>query len=304
MYILTVFSVVSGQYCYNFSKSICYPCNNGDFCNQKMDRTKILRPPINFYIDYMHYANTNIMVIEELHMITYYSCNRTYLQVSPKSFYPKNRSFLTFSRNAAPILESINITTFQTCLETYCGRQSNNRLECHMGPYRNMFDFQFSSIVTLSCIENITYALIDSDNTPMVKLNWFFFNARNLVYVTLRLKQLKTFECNTFSFLELLRVLQLHVDFNVSSSDGYDCFFGHNQNLVLLDVEGKRTWNPCYHYDSYTLRTRKSITIVMVLILFTVPFVLSIIIYKFYKHYWRDNDNINNVSLFCNDIFV
>ena len=252
---ITVWETVTAvQYCLNYDKRICFPCDvNKDsltYCDKISASMKYLFLPSNLTMDYDQYSNSSIRIIEQRHTLTFYPCQydlsvSPYLQVDPHSFYPIG-STLNLSRPQLPKLNSIkHVNKIQACLETYCSGTKNNQFRCFQ-PFSANSRFSFNDIVTTDCVQNISSAYIWSRKILKIRNNYFLLNAYNLIHLTLDLDNLKWLRCNDFKRLKHLRLVEIRFHSSLlARTNNYTCIFQYNPKLVLVDINGQWIWNPC-----------------------------------------------------------
>ena len=250
--ILVIFKLISDtdadtvQLCLTYFKAICVTCQKYDtFCKPITTDMKIIHFDYNVIIDYKSYMNTNINMIEEPGIVTYYPCSDPigYFQVNSFTYYPigRNPSFLKEEIKGAGFRTPKN--QFQKCLETYCLKINNNILSCHSG-FIDSLDFEFNAKVKPRCVQNITYVQITSDYLSSIRRNYFFHQALNVISLKLNYISLRSIKCNSMKYLRNLKEIRFRV-VNFTEEISPLCIFRHNPYLLLIEINHNVYWNPC-----------------------------------------------------------
>ena len=265
--------------------SVCVICNQTEFRNNEClpikATTKAIISRSDINISYEQYAKRDsaIQLIEEPTKITFYTCpkhHNSYLQVSSENYYPINSTMNVFVPSIRGNNPAIMKDNFQKCLEQYCYNHPQNIFQCLQV---KRLDFNFNTIITVSCIQNITYAfLLFVDDFNEIRPNYFFKRATNLIYLELKTANLKTIACSTFMAMKRLRVLRIDSRL-MNSNYKTKCLFTHNWNLVRVTINGFSTWR-----DSCNpMKQRPITTLVLILLslsaLFLFVIICSIIVY-------------------------
>ena len=241
--ILPVVITNPSQLCSTTFVNICFSCQHIDgLCDNITDNMKIIVFPDNKKIDYSWYIRTNIRIIIQTGKLTFFSCNKNwdFIEVDPNYYYP-HKIKLNLSNIHVAVTYSKVVTEFQTCVQTYCSNQ-NNHFECYNHVVDNL-NFEFDTSVNPKCLQNITFASIESPNLKLIEPNTFFLNVFNLIYLKLELINLKTFQFNVLQNLKFLKMIKL-VYFN-RNLVCLDCIFRFNPNLVLINAQDTIVWNSC-----------------------------------------------------------
>ena len=245
-------SVLPLRYCLSYMENICFPCDDKDgFCDEIANEVLIIRAARHEIVNYTSYVNSSVKIIEENHVMTYYSCPNQlepYFQVNPINYYPLERKLNFTTIKTMPYVAEIDSkNVFQACLNTYCSKIRNNQLKCH-GYLSKSLLYSFDSVVTPECIQNITSVRITSDHRLDVERSrHFFHNAYNLVFLRFDVKEVISVRCNVFQNLKNLREIQLVL--RTIQYDKYKCLFRFNPGLVKVEVNDKWIWNQCLIED-------------------------------------------------------
>ena len=237
------------QLCLSYFKTMCYSCNNvnidNNYCIEITTDMKLIHFDYNLTIDYQSYINTNIKMIEEPGIVTYYPCWNPigYFQVNSYTYYPIERipGFPVKSSLADGFRTRRN--HFQKCLETFCLKFKDNSLKC-LNPLIDSLDFEFNAIVHVNCIQNVTYAYIDSDRLLRIRRNYFFHQAFNLVHLKLNFKNLTSIKCDSMQYLRNLKEVIINI-LNFTNRINPMCIFRKNPYLVKVTINNQNFWNPC-----------------------------------------------------------
>ena len=252
------------QTCFTNSTEICYPCTSTMNCKLIGNEMKVIRSTNrNTTINYGTYVGGHVKIIEEPEVVTFYSClgmtargDKTgYLQVNPFTYHPINHE-LEF-RNYPLGRNFLKMSTrFQKCLNSHClhnnnNNNNNNRLECIiLMETRLDFDFDFNSVTTLECVQNITFAHLNAPNVTVLRENHFFRNAYNIIYLELNVGHLGVLECDTFEYLSHVRVIRYSSssssDSNGNELNQFACILQHNPSLVRVIVNNNSIWSNCH----------------------------------------------------------
>ena len=245
-------------YCLNYVTDMCISCDYNDYyCDEISSEAKMIQINRNASVDYEKYVHTNVKIIQEYRLNTYYSCPNMfdkYLQVYSYNYYPitNQLNFSSIVSRSPPIFHWGHISVIlQNCLETFCSTDQNHIFICHGLSFTNL-QFVFNDIVTPYCLQNITTTCIISKTMLDVDRSLYFFtNAYNMIYLMLDVKDLKNLRCNRFQKLVNLRELELvfpaDTDFD---PENYKCIFRYNPNLVKIVMNDKWLWNECITYDT------------------------------------------------------
>ena len=289
----------------------CIFCQKRTFhdklCIERASDVKVLTILGKTSVNYDRYINSSIKLINERNLKTFYSCF-DYFQVYTYTFYPVRLNLL-FLQEPQGIVPSRLQGTFQRCLDKFCSatiRTNNynyNRFLCYENRLKSL-DFLFNYMVTLSCVQNITYAFISSQWIEMLDVNYFFSNAYNLVYLKLELLNLKKIESRVFGNLRYLKFVKFI--YKRLPLEDYERIFEYTHSLVKIDVANVSLWIKCKLQKNNTLVVKKSLVrldgvIISGLLLLCTFCILVKVFIKYCRRYFINNSLGDSNDVVCYD---
>ena len=285
---------ISVPMCYNDSGTICKLCEDytDSDCREITDDIRTIFSYRTKEIDYNFFVGTNVKVIKEQKITTFYSCNNDYIHVNRSTFYPTglkpNFTISYMQENKYTSVATADRSKFRLCLDTYCLNEMYNTLVCHHYYLPlDQLEFNFGTHVTPMCLQNITSGLISVRHLNDLKNNKFFRYACNLINLIVNVEILDSFECNIFGNLLNLRMLEIQL-YGVDKHplvEHYKCVFYSKPNLVSIRINDKLIWNKCNN-TAVSERNVSTLWGTFVFLLLLLIAIYLLIMYSFYMSYW------------------
>ena len=247
---------------YHCKNDICYCCFEKSSTNliNYNDNTRQLHYVQGRSDQITKYVHTTVSKIKIMFngTVTIYECPYGLASVyySP-NFYPLTRNLIQFVSLRKHVTDKvINVDkTFQTCLLSYCEFETpkNNMLICETNLIR-FLNFQFTTVITSRCVQNITFVRIQSMSNAALQMSNFFDYAINVIFMQLSVTEDEegTFRCSNFARMKKLRLL----DISTLTLRNIKCIFLFNPDVIRITNRDQTVWNMCQnHLEVYDIKT-------------------------------------------------
>ena len=236
-------------YCHN---DVCHnvkPINDADYDNYCWSIGNQTRLIVNDDYDnnFLKFSGRNVKMFTNKLYLIFFNCpyHENFTRVFQKNYTIFNSTLNEQKARFGQMMYSTPDIQFQSCLSNYC-TILNNLFNCYSNLILNL-NLKLTKILTVNCLESITYANLHSDNLTDINNSQFFNYAINIIKLVISAsKNIKLIKCDRFRHLTLLKLLEIPY----ANRENALCILKFNSNLASISNSTNRIWNMCNNtYD-------------------------------------------------------